>query len=128
MTAIITPDDIKQLYPKAAEMDDCLIQDFICVVNQADQCLAGSSYPDCVSSLIKKNAVAHMIYSIQITNFKSVNSPTRESVTFNDIGTTGGLDGTAYGRMVLSLDTSGCMSGVVENTNASRFLVSVGGL
>jgi hypothetical protein len=127
MTAIITPDDVKQLYPKAAEMDDCLLQEFICVVNQADQCLAGAGYADCTIALMKKSAVAHMVYSIQMTNFESLRSPTGESVKFRDIGTTGGLDGTAYGRTVLSLDTSGCISGVIENTSASRFLISVGG-
>jgi hypothetical protein len=127
MTVIITPDDIKGIYPNAAGFTDCQLQEFICVVNQADACLQGAGYDDCVISMIKKNAVAHMAYSLQSTNFKSMTSPTGESVTFHDNANTGDLTSTAYGRMVMSLDKSGCVSSIIENTESDRFLVSVGG-
>ncbi|MAF36355.1 hypothetical protein CL622_04525 [archaeon] len=54
MTAIITPDDIKKIYPQAAGFDDCTIQEYICIVNEADACMAGSGYSECVCAVIKK--------------------------------------------------------------------------
>jgi len=126
MTAIITPDDIISIYANAAGLDDCVIQDFICVVNEADACLSGAGYSACICSLIKKYSVAHMIYSVQATDFKSMSSPTGESVTFNDFNVGSGMSGSAFGRMALSLDKSGCVSSIIENTAADRFLVAVG--
>tara|TARA_Y100000310_G_scaffold344620_1_gene458356 strand:- start:1467 stop:1856 length:390 start_codon:yes stop_codon:yes gene_type:complete len=127
MTAIITPDDIKKIYPQAAGFDDCTIQEYICIVNEADACMAGSGYSECVCAVIKKNAVAHMLYSINFGGISSMTSPTGESISFKDIAMGNGLASTPYGRQVLSLDKSGCVSGVIENTSAERFAVSVGG-
>lgn len=118
MCVPIAPEDVREFMPGVASVPDSVIQLFIEMADAADPCLLGAGRPAAVSKLIKLNFVSHMLtgsagVSGEIT---SERSPTGESVTYAAPTTTGtGLASTAYGRTLLQLDTTGCMSALIAS-------------
>jgi hypothetical protein len=128
MTAIVTPDDVFETCPQAAALGECFIQSLINIVNKADACMAGAGYDADTCFTVKVLAVCHLTHGIQAGQFQAMTSPTRESVTFKQMDSSSGtgINSTPYGRMVSNLDHSGCISAVIENSSAERFITSVG--
>ena len=127
MAVTITPEDVFEFYPPAADVPTNIIEDYICLVDQADMCLDGAGVEDCVQRLLKLNAVAYLLCATsQAGNIKQMKSPTGESVTFVDGNNVTGLNSNQYGRMLRMLDKNGCIIDIIETPENERFIETAG--
>jgi hypothetical protein len=126
MCTPVTIEDVRQFMPAAAATDDATLQMYCDLTSEQDQCLIGAGVSAAKAKALKLNYIAHLISMSSGASGEVVSerSPTGESVQYAAPATQGsGLAASSYGRVVLSLDTSGCFTSA---TKPQRFFFSVG--
>lgn len=106
-------------------LPDLFVQGAIDFVEQATLCLNGAQVPAPIQTIILLNAAAHLCalssgVSGEITSERSF---TGASVTYATARQQNGIGATAYGRALLSLDTSEC---VISLFRPARSIQAVG--
>jgi hypothetical protein len=126
MAAVITVEDVKNGY--ATTVPDSEIQMLIDIVDGADACLDANSIPEATQKALKIYAVRHML-QLQANagkgSVRSESAPSGASRSYSGYSGGEGLSSTAYGSMLLQLDTTGCVTGILQNTGSVSFM-SVG--
>lgn len=124
MPVVITPEMVIEECPQAANVPTSVLERYICIVDQADDCLDNcEKLNDCLIEQLKISAVCYLITANGlISNFKSNRSPTGESFTNFDNANETGLNSNAYGRQVRMLDKCGCLIDVLETPENERFI------
>lgn len=114
-----------------AEVRDCvnttksdgMIQNLITMIDGADQCLDANMVPDATQTVLKINAVAHLITLQDGGQVKSQRSFTGESVTVETPKTGSGLAATTFGELVLNLIGGDCIEALINRPK--RFARSI---
>ncbi len=119
MAVTITVDDVLAIQPSS--LPPAVIQIMIDAVSEADACLDANGVSDANQTLIKLYAVAHQLYSSESGGIKAERSPLGDSVTYTDQSSSGELSGTKWGQMLLQIDSSGCVSGLLSTNNTFYF-------
>lgn len=125
MAVVITVSDVKDGY--ATTVSDSEIQMLIDIVDGADACLDAAAVPVARQRALKIYAVRHML-QMQANGgkgtVKSQSAPSGASQSFS--GWTGtGLQSTSYGTLLKQLDTTGCVTAILEN-DGNVMILSVG--
>lgn len=120
--AVVTIPDLRARFPTLTAPDE-LLGDIIELVGTISPCV-DASYPESTAKLIQMYLCAHFGELSAGRRVKSQAAPSGASQSF-DYGASGqGLSETAYGRMVLNIDTAGCAGALA----GSQFdLLVVGG-
>lgn len=126
MCSPVTIEDVRQFMPAAAAVDDSTLQMYCDLASEQDACLIGAGASATKAKALKLNYIAHMITMSSGTSGEVVSerSPTGESVQYAAPASQGtGLAASSYGRVVLSLDSTGCFTSAIK---PQRFFYSVG--
>lgn len=115
MAASITVSDVKAGY--STEVPDDEIGLLIQAADQADACLDGSGVPEEKQKLLKLLAVRHMLSLIEGSGRGKAISE-GASGAFRSFGAWQGqgLGSTRFGAMLLQLDSTGCVSNLLSNS------------
>ena len=122
MAVTITPADVKVVQPTT--LPDSVIQDMIDCVDQADTCLDDAGVIDSKVTLLKTYAVAHQVLMAAGGSLSSQRAQSGAARSFA-IKTGQGLAATHWGQLLKSMDASGCVVGLLENTQQFN-LLSIG--
>lgn len=122
MAATITTDDVRGYGITGA---DAMLRDYIAVVDGADVCLDKNRVPETTQRILKINAVGHLATLAAGGQIKSQSAPSGASRSFaTPTGT--GIDSTNWGSALRSLDTTGCMTRLLEADRAKPFMAVAG--
>jgi hypothetical protein len=126
MAVVITVDDVKEGY--ATTVPDSEIEMLIEIVDGADACLDAAAVPDARQRALKIYAVRHML-QMQANGGKgavrSESAPSGASRSYSGWAGGDGLMSTSFGSLLKQLDTTGCVTGILENTG-NVMILSVG--
>lgn len=126
MAAVITVNDVKAGF--ATTVPDSEIQMLIDIVDGADSCLDAAAVPEARQTALKIYAVRHML-QMQANGGKgsvrSESAPSGASRSYS--GWAGGerLMSTSFGSLLKQLDTTGCVTGILEN-DGNVMVLSIG--
>ena len=123
MAATITIEQIKEFI--ATDLPDAVLNGYIAFVAHADTCLDSNSVPGEIQTVLKLNAIAHLITqssgaSGEVT---SERSRTGAAVTYKETQGGTGTASTSYGRVMQQLDLFGCLTSLFKQ---SRFINAIG--
>lgn len=126
MAVTITLAQVRARYPSLSTVADDTITDLIAYADLLDDCL-DSSYPgnNSLQTLIKLALVAHLASLNTDARVSSRRAPNGASVSYDRSLSSEGLAETSYGRFLLQIDTSGCVTNLINGD--SYWLVAVGG-
>jgi len=113
MAITITVDLVKARYPSIA-CADATIQDFIDYISASVLPCLELSYSEPVARLIAYSLIAHFCEMASGRRVKSQSAPNGASQSYDFGYTKQGLGETAYGRLVMQMDTEGCTSAIVD--------------
>ena len=126
MAAVITASDVKEGF--ATTVSDSEIEMLIEIVDGADACLDAAAVPDARQRALKIYAVRHML-QMQANGGKgavrSESAPSGASRSYSGWAGGEGLMSTSYGSLLKQLDTTGCVTGILEN-DGNVMILSVG--
>lgn len=126
MAAVITVSDVKAGF--ATTVSDSEIEMLIEIVDGADSCLDAAAVPDARQRALKIYAVRHML-QMQANGGKgsvrSESAPSGASRSYSGWAGGDGLLSTSYGSLLKQLDTTGCVTGILEN-DGNVMILSVG--
>ena len=114
MAIVITPEEINALCPSS--LPDAVVVDLICTVTDAMETCVETNYPLCKATSILKYAVCHLVQNSTGGEIKSERAPNGASTTYENHNGGEGLKSTAFGRLVISLDTSLCYTALFAPT------------
>lgn len=124
MAIVITPADIKALFPDASKYPDALITALITVTGKVDACLEANYDPD-TALLIKQYTIMHMLATGGGKRVKSQTAASGASQSFDFRRDGLGIMSTEYGRMIDMLDSSKCVENTFD-TGSSLGVVGMG--
>lgn len=126
MAAVITVNDVKAGF--ATTVPDGEIQMLIDIVDGADSCLDAAAVPEARQTALKIYAVRHML-QMQANGGKgavrSESAPSGASRSYSGWAGGDGLLSTSFGSLLKQLDTTGCVTGILEN-DGNFMMLSVG--
>lgn len=126
MAAAITVSDVKEGF--ATTVSDSEIEMLIEIVDGADACLDAAAVPGARQRALKIYAVRHML-QMQVNGGKgavrSESAPSGASRSYSGWAGGDGLMSTSYGSLLKQLDTTGCVTGILEN-DGNVMILSVG--
>lgn len=126
MAAVITVNDVKAGF--ATTVPDSEIQMLIDIVDGADSCLDAAAVPEARQTALKIYAVRHML-QMQANGGKgsvrSESAPSGSSRSYSGWAGGDGLLSTSFGSLLKQLDTTGCVTGILEN-DGNFMMLSVG--
>jgi hypothetical protein len=126
MAAVITVNDVKAGF--ATTVPDSEIQMLIDIVDGADSCLDAAAVPEARQTALKIYAVRHML-QMQANGGKgsvrSESAPSGASRSYSGWAGGDGLLSTSFGSLLKQLDTTGCVTGILEN-DGNFMMLSVG--
>lgn len=126
MAAVITVNDVKAGF--ATTVPDSEIQMLIDIVDGADSCLDAAAVPEARQTALKIYAVRHML-QMQANGGKgsvrSESAPSGASRSYAGWAGGDGLSSTSFGSLLKQLDTTGCVTGILEN-DGNFMMLSVG--
>ena len=123
MAVTITVADVQALI--SSSLPDAVIQGFIDFIDGADDCLDANSVPDSQQKNLKLFGVAHLATLQQQggAGVKSMSGPLGDSITYDTTQRAG--EKTYWGQTLQSIDTYGCVSGLLADRNSvGTFVVS----
>lgn len=120
MAEQITIQDVRDFTGTA--LPDSLIQAYIDIIDEADDCLDSNNVPAARQTLLKLNGVGYLISINSSSNdVQSLSGPLGDSITFRQDSTT--LSRNPYGQQLLTLDRTGCIIGLFSNDDGVMVLV-----
>jgi hypothetical protein len=126
MAVVITVSDVKAGF--ATTVSDSEIEMLIEIVDGADACLDAAVVPDARQRALKIYAVRHML-QMQANGGKgtvrSESAPSGASRAYSGWAGGDGLMSTSFGSLLKQLDTTGCVTGILEN-DGNVMILSVG--
>lgn len=126
MAAVITVSDVKAGF--ATTVPDSEIEMLIEIVDGADACLDAAAVPESRQKALKIYAVRHML-QMQANGGKgsvrSESAPSGASRSYSGWAGGDGLLSTSFGSLLKQLDTTGCVTGILEN-DGNVMVLSVG--
>lgn len=122
MAVTITTADVRAEYPsESTGVSDTMLEGYIAQVDTADDCLDAYSVPDAVQTSLKMLGVGHLLHqSSGAASVASERDANGAAVSYRD-----GSMSSAYNALV-SMDTYGCVVGVVSTKQAALFQVVAG--
>lgn len=126
MAVVITVEDVKDGF--ATTVPDSEIEMLIEIVDGADACLDAAAVTDARQRALKIYAVRHML-QMQANGGKgavrSESAPSGASRSYSGWAGGDGLLSTSFGSLLKQLDTTGCVTGILENSS-NVMILSVG--
>lgn len=122
MAATITVEDVKGYGITGA---DAMLRDYIAVVDGADACLEKNKVPEHVQRILKINAVGHLATLASGGQIRSQSAPSGASRSFAT-PSGAGIDSTNWGSALRSLDTTGCVTRMLQSDKARPFIAVSG--
>jgi hypothetical protein len=119
MAETITVADVRAECPNS--LTDGFINGLIACVDQADVCLDQNVTDPALQKAVKTAGVCYMIEQQQRGNVSAEKSPSGASRSYKD---TNSLD-TNWGRMLQTIDKSGCVLGVITAAGPGPFLRAI---
>lgn len=126
MAVVITVEDVKDGF--ATTVPDSEIETLIEIVDGADACLDAAAVPDARQRALKIYAVRHMLQMQANGGKGAVRSESAPSGASRSYSGWAGGDGplsTSFGSLLKQLDTTGCVTGILENSS-NVMILSVG--
>jgi hypothetical protein len=120
MAEAITVADVRAECPNG--LTDGFITGLIACVDAADACLDANVTDPALQKAIKTSGVCYMIEQQQRGNVKSEKSPSGASRSYRDSGSS--LD-TNWGRMLQTIDKTGCVLGVIKAAGPGPLLRAI---
>ncbi len=120
----VTKEDIKSRCETSAP--DAVIDDWICLLNEKAGACLDASYSECEARILFTLAVCHFISQSEggeVESERAANGSTIKYVT-KEKNSGLGWGSTDFGRQILALDNTGCLSPILET---GEFMIGTAG-
>lgn len=122
MAATVITDDVRGYCITGA---DAMHRDFIAVVDGADVCLDKNRVPEHLQRILKINAMGHLATLSAGGQIRSQSAPSGASRSFATPSGSG-VDSTNWGSALRSLDSTGCVTRMLQSDKARPFIAVMG--
>ncbi|WP_252108837.1 MULTISPECIES: hypothetical protein [unclassified Halomonas] len=104
---------------------DAMLRDFIAVIDGANACLDKSRVAEATQRILKINAVGHLATLASGGQIRSQSAPSGASRSFATPNGAG-IDSTNWGSALRSLDTTGCVTRLLQSDKTRPFVAVAG--